>query len=279
MPSGGTLSSGLRYESHLLLKDIGGSGQKKLAAAKVLVIGAGGLGAPLLLYLAAAGVGEITIMDDDRVALANLQRQIIYREDDIGAGKAEAARAALYRRNSSLTINAYAARLDKSTINGLLAPYDIIADGTDNFASRFLLADACWAAEKPLASAAVEGWTGQLTLWMPYARSADGALLPSYRCFIRQPPEEDLLACQRFGVAGPLCGMLGALQALEIVKHLTGAGETLAGRLLLYDGLAARMRIIQLKRDPASPLTSPFVQAKSAAKAARTSSPKAVSWR
>ena len=239
-----------RYSRHILLAEVGGTGQARLRAARVLVVGAGGLGSPLLLYLAAAGVGTIGIVDDDVVELSNLQRQIAHGGDDLGRAKTESAAAAAHRINSDVTIEQHRARLGPDNVASLVGAYDLVCDGTDNFATRFLVADACVAARRTLVSAAVLRFEGQLATFKPHA----GPDLPCYRCLYPAPPPPDLVpSCSEAGVLGAVTGVMGTLQATEALKELLGIGASLAGRLLIWDALAMRFRTIRLRRDPACP--------------------------
>lgn len=239
-----------RYARHLVLRQVGGTGQARIRAARVLVIGAGGLGSPLALYLAAAGVGTIGLVDDDAVSLSNLQRQILYRSADIGQPKVRAAKAALDALNPGVTVNSHALRLAADNAAALFADYDLIADGSDNFATRFLVNDTAYAAGKTLVSAAVTEFAGQLATF----RAHDG-VSPCYRCLHPAPPPPGTApSCSEAGVLGAAAGVMGSLQALEVLKEIAGFGETLAGRLLLYEALTARFRTIALPRDPGCPL-------------------------
>jgi molybdopterin/thiamine biosynthesis adenylyltransferase len=230
-----------RYARHIVLREIGGPGQARLRAARVVVVGAGGLGDPALLYLAAAGVGALTVIDDDTVALSNLQRQILFGMEDIGAPKAEAAAAALRRINPGVAVTPVIARLDAENAADLLAGAGLVLDGSDNFATRYAVNAACVASGIPLLSAAMSQWEGQITLFDP-ARGG-----PCYRCLFPEPPADGLApSCAEAGVVGPLPGVLGALLALEAVKELAGAGEGLRGRLLLFDGLRAETRRLRI---------------------------------
>lgn len=230
-----------RYARHIVLREIGGPGQARLRAARVAVVGAGGLGDPALLYLAAAGVGALDVIDDDVVTLSNLQRQILFGMADLGDPKAEAARAALGRLNPGVAVRAHPVRLDAANASTLLAGADLVIDGSDNFATRYTVNAACVAQGLPLLSGAMSQWEGQAALFDP-ARGG-----PCYRCLFPEPPAEGLApSCAEAGVAGPLPGVLGALLALEAVKHLAGAGEGARGRLLLFDGLRAEMRRIRV---------------------------------
>jgi molybdopterin/thiamine biosynthesis adenylyltransferase len=235
-----------RYARHILLPEVGGIGQAKLAAASVLVVGAGGLGSPLLLYLAAAGVGRIGIVDHDSVELSNLQRQIAFTTADLGRSKAETAAAAASRLNPGPQIEALPVRLNPDNALDLVSRYDIVCDGTDNFATRFLVSDACVLARRTLVSAAVLRFEGQLATFKPHA----GQNLPCYRCLHPEPPAPGLVpTCSEAGILGAVTGVLGSLQAAEVLKEILGIGES----LLLWDALSARMRTIQLPRDPGCP--------------------------
>lgn len=225
-----------RYARHIVLREIGGPGQRKLKAAKVFVVGAGGLGAPLLLYLAAAGVGEIHVADDDVVSLSNLQRQILFGEDDLGRPKVEAAQKALARLNPEIKLVGHKLRVDETNVRELISSCDIVADGSDNFDARYLVSDACFYAKKPLITAAVGPFDGSLTTLKPYENRADGQPNPTYRClFPQKPPPGSLPTCAEVGVLGALTGMIGSLMALEVLREITGFGENMVGRLALFD--------------------------------------------
>lgn len=240
-----------RYARHILLPEVGGTGQAKLLSARVLIIGAGGLGSPALLYLAAAGVGTIGIIDDDAVELSNLQRQIAHTTDRIGVPKVESAAQAARALNPDATIEAHRARLTPANAFGLIRRYDLVCDGSDNFATRFLVADACHLAGRTLVSAAVLRFEGQVSTF----RSHLGPPHPCYRCLHPEPPPEGLIpSCAEAGVFGAVTGVLGALQATEALKEIAGVGEGLSGRLMLWDALAASFRTVRLRRDPACAL-------------------------
>jgi molybdopterin/thiamine biosynthesis adenylyltransferase len=239
-----------RYARHIVLPEIGGPGQQKLKRARVLVIGAGGLGAPVLAYLAAAGVGTLGIVDDDRVSLSNLQRQIIHDTASVGLPKTESARIAIARINPHVTVETHAMRLESANAAELVRPYDVVVDGCDNFETRYALADACAAERKPLVSAAVGRFDGSLTVLMPHARNREGQAFPGYRDLFPEPPPPGLVpSCAEAGIVGALTGVMGALQAMEVIKLVTGTGEPLVGRLLLYDALAARFDIIRFRAE------------------------------
>jgi adenylyltransferase/sulfurtransferase len=245
-----------RYARHILLDEIGGAGQARLLDARVLVVGAGGLGSPVLLYLAAAGVGTIGVIDDDVVDLSNLQRQIAHTTERIGTPKVESARAALSAINPEVRVITHGERLRARNALTLIRDYDVIADGSDNFATRFLVNDTCYFAGKPLVSAAVLRFDGQLATFKAGVPVRAGeAPSPCYRCLYREPPPEGQIpTCAEAGVLGAFCGALGGLQATEVIKELLGIGESLAGWLLVVDALAGTWRRIRVHRDPECPL-------------------------
>jgi molybdopterin/thiamine biosynthesis adenylyltransferase len=238
-----------RYARHIILAELGGAGQQKLKKAKVLVIGAGGLGAPLLSYLAAAGIGTLGIVDDDRVSLSNLQRQVIFDTDLVGAPKVSAAAARIGKINPHVTVEAHDVRLTGENARDLIGRYDIIADGSDNFDTRYLVADICEELRKPLVAAALGRFDGSLTVLKPFEVSSDGFQNPGYRdLFPERPPPGLVPSCAEAGIIGALAGVIGTLQAMEVIKLAAGVGEPLVGRLLLYDGLSSRFDIIKYKR-------------------------------
>ncbi len=243
-----------RYSRHILLREVGGTGQARLKAARVLIVGAGGLGSPLALYLAAAGVGTIGIVDDDRVELSNLQRQIAHDMASLGAYKARSAAEAATAINPGVRAIAHTTRLHADNALALIGDYDIVCDGTDNFAARFLVADACVLARRTLVSAAVLRFDGQLSVFKPHVHPGD----PCYRCLYPEPPPAGLVpSCSEAGVLGAVTGVMGTLQATETLKEILGIGESLSGRLLIWDALAARFRIVRLRQDLACPLCGP----------------------
>jgi molybdopterin-synthase adenylyltransferase len=245
-----------RYKRHLVLREVGGQGQQRIKAAKVLAIGAGGLGSPLLMYLAAAGVGTLGVIDDDTVSLDNLQRQIVHDTPHIGATKVESAREAIGRLNPHVRVVAHNHRIDAGNALDIIAGYDIVADGSDNFATRYLVSDACYLAKKPLVFAAVGPFDGYVTTLKPHEMGPDGKPLPSYRCiFPEAPPPGTVANCAEVGVLGAAVGVIGTLQATEVLKEILGIGDSLAGRLLIYDALATRFSEIKLTWDPANPLS------------------------
>ncbi len=238
-----------RYARHIVLPEIGGPGQQKLKNANVLVIGAGGLGAPVLQYLAAAGVGTLGIIDDDVVSLSNLQRQVIHGTDDIDRPKTESAAEAIARINPHVKTVLHQVRLTAANAQELVSGYDLLVDGSDNFDTRYLAADIGEAAKIPLVSGAVGRFDGSLTVLKPYETDKDGNLLPGYRDLFPAPPPEGMVpSCAEAGVLGVLTGVIGSLMAMEVIKLITETSEPLVGRLLLYDGLAARFDTVRYKR-------------------------------
>jgi molybdopterin/thiamine biosynthesis adenylyltransferase len=233
-----------RYARHIVLAEVGGAGQQRFKAARVLIVGAGGLGAPVALYLAAAGIGTIVIVDDDAVSLSNLQRQIIHPTDRVGAPKAESARETLTAINPHVEVIPHKTRLTAENARELIAGADLVADGSDNFATRFLVADVCGELKVPLVTAAVGRFDGSVTVLKPYETDN-----PSYRDVFPEPPPDGILpTCTEAGILGALTGVIGSIQALEVLKLIAGIGEPLIGRLMLYDGLAQRFDEIRYKR-------------------------------
>ena len=238
-----------RYARHIILREIGGPGQLKLKNAKVLVIGAGGLGSPALLYLAAAGVGTIGVVDDDKVDASNLQRQVIHTDDRLGMPKVHSAAEQMRALNPFVEIRPYDRRLAEEDAAELFAEYDLILDGTDNFDTRFMVNRAAVAAGKPLIAAAITQWEGQISLYDP----AGGA--PCYQCIFPEAPAPGLApSCAEAGVIGALPGVVGAMMAVEAIKEITGAGESLRGRMLFYDALYGENRQVRLKRRADCPI-------------------------
>jgi len=245
-----------RYARHIVLRDVGGPGQAKLKAARVLVIGAGGLGAPVLMYLAAAGIGHIGVVDDDVVSLSNLQRQVIFGTEDIGERKVDRAEAAVARLNPHVAVETHMTRLAAANALDLISRYEIVADGSDNFATRYLVADACYFAKKPLVTAALGTFDGSLTTIRAHERKADGTPNPTYRClFPEPPPPGSIPACAEAGVLGALPGVLGSLMALEVIREIVGFGENLVGRLLMIDASAMRFETLEYAWDADNPLS------------------------
>ncbi len=241
-----------RYSRHILLPEVGGIGQAKLKAARVLVVGAGGLGSPLLLYLTAAGVGAIGLVDADVVDMSNLQRQVAHTTDRIGVAKVTSAAAAATALNPGVRIEVHPVRFDASNALALVKDYDLVCDGTDNFNTRFLISDACVLAKKTLVSAAVLRFEGQLSVFKPH----DGG--PCYRCLYPEPPPPGVVpTCSEAGVFGAVTGVMGTLQATEVLKEILGIGDSMAGRLLVWDALATRFRTIKLRPDPACAACGP----------------------
>ena len=238
-----------RYRRHILLPEIGGTGQQKMKNARVLVIGAGGLGAPVLEYLAAAGVGTIGIADDDRVSLSNLQRQVIHDTGTIGEMKTRSAREAIARLNPHVRVVDFEERFSLEWASQHLRRFDLVIDGSDNFDTRYAAADAAEAAKVPLVTGAVGRFDGSVTVLKPYETGSNGVLNPTYRdLFPEKPPEGLIPACAETGVVGALTGVIGTLMAMEAIKLITGIGEPLVGRLMLYDSLSARFDTIKYKR-------------------------------
>ncbi len=243
-----------RYARHIVLPEVGGTGQARLLGSRVLVVGAGGLGSPVVLYLAAAGVGVIGVVDDDVVALSNLQRQILHTQERLGVDKVESARAAVHAINPDVTLAPHPARFTAANAEALLAGYDLVVDGSDNFDTRFLVNDAACLAGKTLVSAAILRFEGQLATFKAHL----GAPHPCYRCIFPTPPPAGLVpTCAQGGVLGALAGVLGSLQAVEVVKELLDIGESLSGHLVIYDGLGCRFRKVRVRPDPACALCGP----------------------
>jgi adenylyltransferase/sulfurtransferase len=245
-----------RYARHLVLREVGGPGQARLKAARILVVGAGGLGAPLIQYLAAAGVGTIGIVDDDTVSLSNLQRQVIHGTPDLGRLKIESAADAVGRLNPHVGVEAHPMRLTPENAETLIAAYDVVADGSDNFATRYAVSDACFNAKRPLVTAALGQFDGTLTTIRAHETAADGRPNPTYRClFPSPPPPGSVPACAEAGVLGALAGVMGSLMAMEVIRAVAGFGEPLVGRLLMVDARAMRFETLHYAWDEANPLT------------------------
>lgn len=251
-----------RYARHIVLHGVGGPGQQRLKAARVLVVGAGGLGAPLLQYLAAAGIGEIGIVDDDIVSLSNLQRQVLHGTPDIGRRKVDSAADALARLNPHVRVRAHALRIAPGNARALIRDYDVIADGSDNFETRYAVSDACFHEKRPLVTAAVGTFDGSLTTLRPFERGPDGAWNPTYRClFPAAPPPGTVTACSEAGVLGALTGILGSMMALEIIREITGFGHGLVGRMLLIDTRDMRFETLNYAWDSQNPLSGLAISA------------------
>jgi molybdopterin/thiamine biosynthesis adenylyltransferase len=244
-----------RYKRQLVLKEIGGEGQQRLKAAKVLIVGAGGLGSPLSIYLAAAGIGTIGIIDDDRVSLDNLQRQVLHGTESVGMQKTRSAATTVWSLNPHVEMKLFTTRLVAENAQSIVGAFDIVADGSDNFATRYLVNDACYFAKRPLVAAAVGPFDGQLTTFRAFENDSNGKPNPNYRClFPAPPPEGTVPACSEAGILGAVAGVLGCLQAVEVIKELLGIGEGLVGRLMLYEALQARFSQISYAWDPNNPL-------------------------
>jgi adenylyltransferase/sulfurtransferase len=245
-----------RYARHIVLREVGGPGQAALKNARVLVVGAGGLGAPVLLYLAAAGVGTLCVVDDDDVALSNLQRQVIHATADVGRPKIASAAAAIRRLNPHVTIKTHAMRLTAANALGLIGECDIVADGSDNFPTRYVVSDACYFAKRPLVTGAVGTFDGTLTTVRAHERDATDKPNPTYRCLFPEPPPAGTIpACAEAGILGALTGILGSMMALEVIREIVGFGEGLVGRLLMVDARAMRFETLNYGWDPNNPLT------------------------
>ena len=241
-----------RYQRHIVLKEIGGAGQQKLKAARIALVGLGGLGHPVAQYLAAAGVGTLGLIDDDKVTLSNLQRQILFTDKVLGQDKAQVVAEALDALNPYLESHIHKQRLDNDNGAGLLAPYDLVIDGSDNFTTRLAVNDVCFHAQKTLISGAVGRFDGHVMTFKPWLKEADGTPLPCYRSYLPQATEEEG-DCATTGIIGALTGIIGSLMAIEAIKEITGAGLSLAGHMLIYDGLGGNMRRVKLNWDPQNP--------------------------
>ena len=237
-----------RYARHIVLKEVGGAGQQALLAARVLVIGAGGLGSPLIMYLAAAGVGTIGVVDDDTVSLSNLQRQVLHDTGRVGRRKTESTVESVARLNRDVRVIRHDLRIGADNAAALVGGYDVVCDGSDNFPTRFAVHDACFRQRRPLVSAAVVRFDGQLAVWRGYEDDK-----PCLRCLFPEVPAEDA-TCAADGVLGAMAGVMGTLQATETIKEILGIGNSLAGQLLIHDGLAATFRKVKVRPDPACPL-------------------------
>lgn len=245
-----------RYARHLVLRDVGGPGQLKLKSARVLVIGAGGLGAPLIQYLAAAGIGTIGIVDDDAVSLSNLQRQVIHGTPDLGRPKVESAVEAIGRLNPHVTVEPFPVRLTTGNARDLIGRFDIVADGSDNFDTRYAVSDACFFEKKPLVTAALGQFDGSLTTIRAHETGPDGKPNPTYRCLFPSPPPPGAVpTCAEAGILGALAGVMGSLMAMEVIREIVGFGESLVGRLLMVDARAMRFDTVRYGWDERNPLS------------------------
>ena len=244
-----------RYARHIVLRDVGGPGQARLARARVLVVGAGGLGSPLVQYLAAAGLGTIGLVDDDAVSLSNLQRQVLHGTPDLGRPKVESAADAVARLNPHVRIEPHPVRLTAGNARDLVGAYDLTADGSDNFETRYLVSDTCFHVGRPLVTAALGAFDGSITTIRAHERGPDGQPNPTYRCLFPEPPPAGAVpTCAEAGVLGALAGVMGSLMALEIIREIVGFGEGLVGRLLMVDALAMRFETLRYGWDDANPL-------------------------
>jgi adenylyltransferase/sulfurtransferase len=244
-----------RYKRHLLLKEVGGAGQQTLKNARVLVIGAGGLGSPMLMYLAAAGIGHIGVADNDEVSLDNLQRQIVHETGRVGMLKVESAARALGGINPHVAVEAIPEKITAENALDIISAYDIVADGSDNFATRYLVNDACFFAKKPLVFGALGPFDGYLSTFRAFETGEDGTPNPSYRCLFPEPPPPGTVAsCEEAGILGAVAGVIGTLQAAEVLKELLGIGKSLTGRLLIYDALGGRFETMAYGWDPENAL-------------------------
>jgi adenylyltransferase/sulfurtransferase len=245
-----------RYARHIVLREVGGPGQQALRNARVLVVGAGGLGAPVLLYLAAAGVGTLGVVDDDTVSLSNLQRQVIHGTGDVDHPKVDSAAAAITRLNPHVKVITHNMRLTADNALELIGGYDIVCDGSDNFETRYLVSDACYFAKKVLVTGAVGVFDATLTTLRAHERNRDGAMNPSYRCLFPEPPPPGTVpACSEAGILGALPGVLGSLMAMEVMREIVGFGEGLVGKLLMIDARSMRFETLNYSYDPHNPLS------------------------
>lgn len=244
-----------RYARHIVLHEVGGPGQQALKSAKVLVIGAGGLGAPVLMYLAAAGIGTLGVVDDDTVSLSNLQRQIIHATPDVGRAKTDSAADRIHALNPHVQFVAHNTRLTAANALQIIGQYDVVVDGSDNFTTRYLVSDACFLARKPLISGALGIFDASLTTIRAHEKNDSGGFNPTYRCLFPEPPPAGTVpTCEEAGVLGALAGVLGSMMALEAIREIVGFGEGLVGRLLMIDARNMRFETLRYARDPANPL-------------------------
>ncbi len=245
-----------RYARHIVLREVGGPGQARLKAARVLVIGAGGLGSPALLYLAAAGVGTLGIVDDDKVSLSNLQRQVIHATGEVGKAKTASAASTIASLNPHVRVEAHEKRIDQSNALDLVSAYDVVLDGSDNFSTRYLVSDACYLAKKPLVTSALGVFDATLTTIRAHEKNPQGESNPTYRClFPEPPPEGSIPTCAQAGILGALAGVAGSLAALEVIRAIVGFGDSLVGRLLMIDARSMRFETLAYGWDQANPLS------------------------
>ena len=240
-----------RYARHIVLQEVGGPGQQALKEASVLVVGAGGLGAPALMYLAAAGVGQLGVVDDDVVSLSNLQRQIIHTTPEIGRRKVDTAAERIHALNPHVRFAAHATRMNADNAMDLIGGYDLVLDGSDNFETRYLVSDACYLAARPLITASLGTFDGSLTTIRAHERNDNGEFNPTYRCLFPEPPPPGTVpTCAEAGILGALAGVLGSMIALEAIREIVGFGEGLVGRLLMVDARTMRFETLRYTRDP-----------------------------
>jgi molybdopterin-synthase adenylyltransferase len=245
-----------RYARHIVMREVGGPGQQRLKIARVLVVGAGGIGSPALLYLAACGVGTLGVIDDDKVSLSNLQRQVLHDTADVGTAKTKSAADAIARLNPHVEVETHNMRLNASNALDLISRYDVVLDGSDNFATRYLVSDACFLAMRPLVTAALGVFDATLTTVRAHEKSAGGTPNPTYRClFPEAPPAGTVPACSEAGILGALAGVAGSLAALEVIRAIVGFGEGLVGRLLMIDARSMRFETLNYVWDPDNPLS------------------------
>lgn len=245
-----------RYARHIVLREVGGPGQQRLKAARVLVVGAGGVGSPALLYLAAAGIGTLGVIDDDKVSLSNLQRQVIHATDDLGRAKTDSAAAAIRKLNPNVKVELYDKRLDAANALELVTAHHVVLDGSDNFSTRYLVSDACFLAKRPLVTAALGVFDATLTTIRAHEKAAHGKPNPTYRClFPAAPPAGTIPNCEEAGILGALAGVAGSLAALEVIRAIVGFGEGLVGRLLMIDARGMRFEMLGYAWDPENPLS------------------------
>lgn len=245
-----------RYARHIVLKEVGGPGQQKLKAARVLVVGAGGIGSPALLYLAAAGAGELSVIDNDKVSLSNLQRQVIHSTNDVGREKTASAGAAINRLNPHVKFNGIKARLTAKNAIELISAHDVVLDGSDNFSTRYLVSDACFFAKRPLVTAALGTFDATLTTIRAHEKGTDGKPNPTYRCLFPEPPPEGTIpTCEQAGIIGALAGVAGSLAALEVIRAIVGFGAPLVGKLLMLDAREMRFETLRYGWNPENPLS------------------------
>jgi molybdopterin/thiamine biosynthesis adenylyltransferase len=253
-----------RYARHIVLREVGGQGQQKLKAARVLVIGAGGIGSPAILYLAAAGVGTIGVVDDDKVSLSNLQRQVLHATSHVGRPKTESAALAVSRLNPHVNVELHELRLDQGNASRIVKNYDVVLDGSDNFATRYLVSDTCYHQKKPLVTAALGTFDATLTTIRAHERAHDGKPNPSYRCLFPEPPPEGTVpACEEAGILGAIAGVAGTMAAVEVLRAIIGFGEGLVGRLLMMDLRNMRFETLRYEWSEENPLSGTAVARKS----------------